>query len=40
VVSSGNSTLDEAIRNAATKTHAPAKKKGPNAEYDPLNSDI
>jgi hypothetical protein len=40
VVSSGNSTLDDAIRAAATKKHAPAKKKGPGAEYDPLNSDL
>jgi hypothetical protein len=40
VVSSGNSSLDEAIRNAATKQHAPAKKKPAGAEYDPLNSDI
>lgn len=38
-VSSGNSALDDAIK-AAVKKKSPPKKKGPNADYDPLNSDI
>ncbi|HVW27711.1 MAG TPA: GYF domain-containing protein [Polyangiaceae bacterium] len=38
-VSSGNSSLDDAIRSAVNK-HTPAKKKAPGADSDPLNGSL